>query len=61
MKQLWLGIDCATQSARGTLIDSAGAIHSRVSRDLAPVQRGDDGRLTQDPHSWTIAINQIIT
>ena len=61
MKQLWLGIDCATQSARGTLIDGAGAIHSRVSRDLAPVQRGDDGRLTQDPHSWTIAINQIIT
>ena len=61
MKQLWLGIDCATQSARGTLIDSAGAIHSRVNRDLAPVQRGDDGRLTQDPASWTIAIDQIIS
>ena len=61
MKQLWLGIDCATQSARGTLIDSAGVIHSRISHDLAPVQRGEDGRLTQDPDSWTTAINQIIS
>lgn len=61
MRQLWLGIDCATQSARGTLIDSAGVIHSRVNRDLAPVQRGDDGRLTQDPDSWNTAIELIIS
>lgn len=61
MKQLWLGIDCATQSARGTLIDSNGVIHSRVSCDLAPVERGSDGRLTQNPLSWTAAIKQIIS
>ena len=61
MKQLWLGIDCATQSARATLIDEHGVIHSRVSCELSPVERGSDGRLTQDPHSWTKAINRIIS
>ncbi len=60
MKELWLGIDCATQSVRGTLIDSSRRIHFRISEDLAPVERGADGRLTQDPQSWVSAIEKVI-
>jgi sugar (pentulose or hexulose) kinase len=37
------------------LIDNTGAIYARHSIDLAPVQRGADGRLTQDPQSWLSA------
>jgi xylulokinase len=57
MTEVFLGIDCATQSSRSVLIDSDGAIYSRHSIDLAPVQRGSDGRLTQDPQSWLIAMD----
>lgn len=57
MKEVFLGIDCATQSSRSVLIDSSGAIYSRHSLDLAPVQRGADGRLTQDPQSWLTAMD----
>jgi sugar (pentulose or hexulose) kinase len=57
MKDVFLGIDCATQSSRSVLIDSDGAIYSRHSIDLAPVQRGSDGRLTQDPQSWLTAMD----
>ena len=57
MTEVFLGIDCATQSSRSVLIDSDGAIYSRHSIDLAPVQRGSDGRLTQDPQSWLTAID----
>jgi sugar (pentulose or hexulose) kinase len=57
MKEVFLGIDCATQSSRSVLIDSDGAIYSRHSIDLAPVQRGSDGRLTQDPQSWLTAMD----
>jgi sugar (pentulose or hexulose) kinase len=57
MKEVFLGIDCATQSSRSVLIDSNGAIYSRHSIDLAPVQRGSDGRLTQDPQSWLTAMD----
>jgi sugar (pentulose or hexulose) kinase len=57
MKEVFLGIDCATQSSRSVLIDSDGAIYARHTIDLAPVQRGADGRLTQDPQSWLTAID----
>jgi sugar (pentulose or hexulose) kinase len=57
MKEVFLGIDCATQSSRSVLIDNDGAIYSRHSIDLAPVQRGSDGRLTQDPQSWLTAMD----
>ncbi len=60
MSKFWLGIDCATQSVRGALLDENRQIHLRISEDLAPVLRGDDGRLTQDPHSWTSAVEKII-
>jgi sugar (pentulose or hexulose) kinase len=60
MSEFWLGIDCATQSVRGALIDENRQIHLRISEDLAPVLRGDDSRLTQDPHSWTSAIEKIV-
>ena len=57
MKEVFLGIDCATQSSRSVLIDGEGVISSRHSIDLAPVQRGADGRLTQDPQSWLTAMD----
>jgi xylulokinase len=57
MREVFLGIDCATQSSRSVLIDSSGAIYARHSIDLAPVQRGADGRLTQDPQSWLSAVD----
>ena len=57
MKEVFLGIDCATQSSRSVLIDSDGVVYSRHSIDLAPVQRGSDGRLTQDPQSWLTAMD----
>ena len=57
MVEVFLGIDCATQSSRSVLIDSDGAIYSRHTIDLAPVQRGADGRLTQDPQSWLTAMD----
>ncbi len=60
MSKFWLGIDCATQSVRGALLDENKKNHLRISEDLAPVLRGDDGRLTQDPHSWTSAVEKII-
>ena len=56
MKEVFLGIDCATQSSRSVLIDSDGAIYTRHSIDLAPVLRGSDGRLTQNPQSWLTAM-----
>lgn len=57
MVEVFLGIDCATQSSRSVLIDGDGAIYARHTIDLAPVQRGADGRLTQDPQSWLTAID----
>ncbi len=60
MKPAFLGIDFATQSARATLIDEAGAPLSNTKEDLAPVLRGADGRLTQDPASWLKAIDQLL-
>ena len=57
MREVFLGIDCATQSSRSVLIDSDGFIYSRHTIDLAPVQRGADGRLTQDPDSWLTAVD----
>ena len=57
MVEVFLGIDCATQSSRSVLIDSTGHIHSRHVIDLAPVVRGADGRLTQDPTSWLTAMD----
>ncbi len=57
MREVFLGIDCATQSSRSVLIDSDGAIYARHTIDLSPVQRGADGRLTQDPQSWISAVD----
>lgn len=57
MKEVFLGIDCATQSSRSVLIDNTGHIYSRHVIDLAPVVRGADGRLTQDPASWLTAMD----
>ncbi len=57
MVEVFLGIDCATQSSRSVLIDSDGVIYARHTIDLAPVQRGTDGRLTQDPQSWLTAMD----
>jgi sugar (pentulose or hexulose) kinase len=57
MREVFLGIDCATQSSRSVLIDGDGAIYARHTIDLAPVQRGSDGRLTQDPQSWLSAVD----
>lgn len=60
MKGAFLGVDFATQSARATLIDETGALLSNAKEDLAPVLRGGDGRLTQDPASWLVAIDQLL-
>ena len=57
MTEVFLGIDCATQSSRSVLIDNTGHIYSRHAIDLAPVVRGADGRLTQDPSSWLTAMD----
>jgi len=57
MVEVFLGIDCATQSSRSVLIDNTGRIYSRHIIDLAPVVRGGDGRLTQDPSSWLTAMD----
>lgn len=60
MKEVFLGIDFATQSARAVLLDIDSKIHARITEDLAPVVRGDDGRLTQDPVSWLRAIDSLL-
>jgi len=60
VKGAFLGVDFATQSARATLIDETGALLSNAKEDLAPVLRGGDGRLTQDPASWLVAIDQLL-
>ena len=60
MKEVFLGIDCATQSLRGALIDHSGIIYSRVSHPLDEVARGSDGRITQNPQSWKQAIDSVI-
>ena len=60
MKEVFLGIDFATQSARAVLLDINSQIHARITEDLAPVVRGDDGRLTQDPASWIRAIDSLL-
>ena len=56
-----IGVDLATESARAILLDSNANIIGRVSATLAPVQRGEDGRRTQDPQSWISATEEVLT
>jgi len=60
MKELFLGIDFATQNSRAVLIDSENRVVARSSRELAPVISGSDGRLTQDPQSWLVAADYLL-
>jgi sugar (pentulose or hexulose) kinase len=61
MREVFLGIDCATESMRGSLIDETGTIQARFTSELEKVSTGLDGRITQNPQSWKTAIDDIIS
>ena len=57
----YLGLDFATESARALLLNEAGEVQARSNAKLAPVIVGADGSRRQDPKSWIVALNQILS
>lgn len=61
MKPAFIGIDIATESTRALLVDENAKIIGVANAKLAPVIRGEDGSVTQDPKSWVIAVASLLT
>ena len=57
----FIGLDFATESARALLLNEAGQVLARTSAKLAPVIVGADGSRKQDPKSWILALDQILS
>jgi len=60
-KDLYIGIDIATENVRAVAIDKSGAAHAQASAPLAKVIAGDDKRLTQDVRSWIGAVSKVLS
>ena len=60
-KDLYIGIDFATENVRAVAIDKSGAAHAQASAPLAKVIAGDDKRLTQDVRSWIGAVSKVLS
>ena len=60
MKPGFIGIDIATESTRALLVDENANVIGSATAKLAPVIRGTDGSVTQDPNSWVVAVQSLI-
>ncbi len=60
-KQVFIGIDIATENVRAIAIDTEGNLYGSSSEKLAPVIGGADKRLTQDPASWIAGVSKVLT
>ena len=60
MKPAFIGIDIATESTRALLVDENANVIGSATAKLAPVIRGTDGSVTQDPNSWVVAVQSLI-
>lgn len=60
MKPAFIGIDIATESTRALLVDENANVIGTANAKLAPVIRGADGSVTQDPQSWVVAVASLI-
>jgi len=60
MKPAFIGIDVATESTRALLVDENAIVIGTANAKLAPVIRGADGSVTQDPNSWVVAVQSLI-
>jgi sugar (pentulose or hexulose) kinase len=60
-KQVFIGIDIATENVRAVAIDTEGNLYGSSSGKLAPVIGGADKRLTQDPASWIAGVSKVLT
>lgn len=58
---LFIGIDIATENVRAVAIDATASVYARTSWPLAKVATAGDKRLTQDPKSWVIAVENVLT
>jgi len=58
---VYIGIDIATENVRAVAIDFAGISCAQVSAPLAKVVLGANNRLTQDPKSWILAVEKVLT
>ena len=59
-RQVFIGIDIATENVRAVAIDNEGNLYGSNSEKLAPVTGGSDKRLTQDPASWIAAVSKVL-
>lgn len=57
----FIGLDFATESARALLLNDLGLVIARVGTKLAPVIIGSDGSRRQDPKSWKIALDKMLS
>ena len=57
----FIGLDFATESARALLLNEAGDVLARTNAKLAPVIVGPDTSRRQDPKSWIVALDQVLT
>ena len=60
MKPAFIGIDIATESTRALLVDENANVIGTANAKLAPVIRGADGSVTQDPKSWVVAVASLL-
>ena len=60
MKPAFIGIDIATESTRALLVDENANVIGSATAKLAPVIRGTDGSVTQDPNSWVVAVQSVV-
>ena len=59
-RDVFIGIDIATENVRAVAIDTEGNLYGSSSEKLAPVTGGSDKRLTQDPASWIAAASKVL-
>ena len=59
-KQVFIGIDIATENVRAVAMDAEGNLYGSSSEKLAPVAGGSDKRLTQDPASWIAGVSKVL-
>jgi len=60
MKPAFIGIDIATESTRALLVDENAKVLATANAKLAPVIRGTDNSVTQDPNSWVTAVSSLL-
>ena len=59
-EDLYIGIDIATENVRAVAIDQSGKSFAHATSPLAKVMPGQDKRLTQDPKSWILAVDNVL-